>query len=244
MKKNYVLDTNVLLHDPHAIFKFEDNDVVIPIYVIEEVDQFKRESTGARAQRAAQWRACSTACARRDRWPRGSCSRPGAASRSPSPRKRPAARDARSTIPPRTSHPADGDRRARCGREAPTIFVTMDSNLRIRADALGLAAETYENQRVEVDQLDTGIAELDVDGAVVDAFFHARFAGAPEGRELYPEPVRAAARPHSRRATARSVATTPQHERIVPLRMSREGVMGIRPRNKEQTYALDLLLDD
>src|SRR6476661_3213439 len=45
MKKNYVLDTNILLHDPHAILKFEDNDLVIPIYVIEEVDQFKREST-------------------------------------------------------------------------------------------------------------------------------------------------------------------------------------------------------
>ncbi|HEU4538795.1 MAG TPA: PIN domain-containing protein, partial [Polyangiaceae bacterium] len=45
MKKNYVLDTNVLLYDPHAIFKFEDNDVVIPIFVIEEVDQFKREGT-------------------------------------------------------------------------------------------------------------------------------------------------------------------------------------------------------
>ena len=45
MKKNYVLDTNVLLYDPQAIFKFEDNDVIIPIYVIEEVDQFKREST-------------------------------------------------------------------------------------------------------------------------------------------------------------------------------------------------------
>ena len=45
MKKNYVLDTNVLLYDPQAIFKFEDNDVVIPIYVIEEVDQFKREGS-------------------------------------------------------------------------------------------------------------------------------------------------------------------------------------------------------
>ena len=44
MKKNYVLDTNVLLHDPHAIFKFEDNDLFLPIYVIEEVDQFKRDS--------------------------------------------------------------------------------------------------------------------------------------------------------------------------------------------------------
>ena len=44
MKKTYVLDTNVLLHDPHAIKKFEDNDLILPIYVIEEIDQFKRES--------------------------------------------------------------------------------------------------------------------------------------------------------------------------------------------------------
>ena len=41
--KIFVLDTNVLLHDPQAIFKFEENTVVIPIYVIEEVDQFKKE---------------------------------------------------------------------------------------------------------------------------------------------------------------------------------------------------------
>ena len=45
MKKNYVLDTNVLLHDPHAILKFEDNDLIIPIYVLEEIDGFKRDAT-------------------------------------------------------------------------------------------------------------------------------------------------------------------------------------------------------
>src|SRR4029453_10209476 len=44
MKKRYILDTNVLLHDPHAIFKFEDNDLIIPIYVLEEIDHFKRET--------------------------------------------------------------------------------------------------------------------------------------------------------------------------------------------------------
>src|SRR5512137_2756923 len=42
MKKIFVLDTNVLLHDPQAIFAFEDNDVVIPIVVIEELDKFKK----------------------------------------------------------------------------------------------------------------------------------------------------------------------------------------------------------
>ncbi|MBI4536128.1 MAG: PhoH family protein, partial [Ignavibacteriae bacterium] len=42
-RKNFVLDTNVLLHDPYAMFNFEDNHVLIPIYVIEEIDSFKKE---------------------------------------------------------------------------------------------------------------------------------------------------------------------------------------------------------
>ena len=40
MKKTFVLDTNVLLHDPNALFAFDDNHIVIPIYVIEEIDTF------------------------------------------------------------------------------------------------------------------------------------------------------------------------------------------------------------
>src|SRR4051812_21166712 len=43
MRKNFVLDTNVLLHDPRSLYSFDDNSVVIPIYVIEEIDQFKRD---------------------------------------------------------------------------------------------------------------------------------------------------------------------------------------------------------
>ena len=41
-RKNFVLDTNVLLHDPRSIYSFDDNTVIIPIYVIEELDQFKK----------------------------------------------------------------------------------------------------------------------------------------------------------------------------------------------------------
>ena len=43
--KNYILDTNVLLHDPNSLLNFEENNVLIPIEVIEEIDRFKREST-------------------------------------------------------------------------------------------------------------------------------------------------------------------------------------------------------
>src|SRR3989441_6881695 len=50
--KNYILDTNVLLHDPNSILSFQEHNVLIPIEVIEEIDRFKRESTerGANAR--------------------------------------------------------------------------------------------------------------------------------------------------------------------------------------------------
>src|SRR4051812_32888546 len=43
--KNFILDTNVLLHDPNSLLSFEDNNVLVPIEVIEEIDRFKRESS-------------------------------------------------------------------------------------------------------------------------------------------------------------------------------------------------------
>src|SRR5438046_9765805 len=45
VKKSYILDTNVLLHDPDSLLSFEENNVLLPIEVIEEIDRFKREST-------------------------------------------------------------------------------------------------------------------------------------------------------------------------------------------------------
>src|ERR1041385_7896975 len=43
MRKAFILDTNVLLFDPQALFKFGNNDIIIPIVVVEEIDRFKRE---------------------------------------------------------------------------------------------------------------------------------------------------------------------------------------------------------
>ena len=50
--KNYVLDTNVLLHDPHSVYRFADNHVWIPIDVLSELDKFKNEQNerGANAR--------------------------------------------------------------------------------------------------------------------------------------------------------------------------------------------------
>src|SRR5690606_22495048 len=55
--------------------------------------------------------------------------------------------------------------------EHPTVFVTMDTNLRIRADALGVASQTYENPRVHDFDLEQSVVEITVKGSDIDRFF-------------------------------------------------------------------------
>ncbi|HVR18606.1 MAG TPA: PhoH family protein [Polyangiaceae bacterium] len=242
MKKNYVLDTNVLLHDPQAIHKFEDNDLILPIYVIEEIDQFKRESN-------ERGRAARTVTRLLDeKRNAGSLSvgvpmGDGGSLRVHVPERRPElkiALDPKSTdhailataLEVRDSNP-----------DRPTVFVTMDVNLRIRADALGLKTEAYENQSVDADRLETGIVELALSVADMDRFFELGALPPPEGAGLYAnvsvmfrddgqKPRTALGRFHLDKGEIRS------------LKLPRDPIVGIKPRNREQAFALDLLLDD
>jgi PhoH-like ATPase len=242
MKKNYVLDTNVLLHDPRSIFRFEDNNVIIPIYAIEEVDQFKREGSERGRNARSIARLLDELRERGGSLSNGVALESGGILRVAVPTKRlelPSAVD-HTAMDQAILQTAFDVRENDGGR--PTIFVTMDTNLRIRADALGMVAQTYENQRVEVDRLTSGMVEIDLDGDAVDAFFK-------EGRFALTDPVH----PPNTCVLLRD-RSNPSHtalgrydaikRAIVALRVPREGVMGVRPRNKEQSFAFDLLLDE
>ena len=243
MKKNYVLDTNVVLHDPRAIFRFEDNDVIVPIYCIEEVDQFKREGSerGRNVRQVA--RLLDQLREKGGSLSAGVKLESGGMLRVAVPHKRPELPSAldKTSMDQAILQTAFDVREQDGGR--PTIFVTMDTNLRIRADALGMVAENYENMRVEPETLDTGIREIEVDAKEIDSFFH-------EGRLVLKTPTEL--RPNL--SILLRDRTNPSHtalgrydavkKEIVALRTPREGVMGVRPRNKEQSFAIDLLLDD
>ena len=247
MKKNYVLDTNVLLHDPRAIFRFEDNDVVVPIFCIEEVDQFKREGSerGRNARQIA--RLLDELRESGGSLSKGVTTSSGGTLRVAVPKRRPELASAldKSSMDAAILQTAFDVREQDGGR--PTIFVTMDTNLRIRADALGMVAETYENQRVEVDALDTGVKEIDVDPREIDAFFH-------EGRLPLPPPPSSEVAAHGEPLPPPPRSNEPSHtalgrwdatkREVMALRTPREGLMGVRPRNKEQSFAIDLLLDE
>ncbi len=247
MKKNYVLDTNILLHDPRAIFKFEDNDVIIPIYVIEEVDQFKREGSerGRNARQIArlldELREQGGSLSKGVKLKSDGILRVAVPARLP---QLPSAVD-KTAMDAAILQTAFDVREQDGGR--PTVFVTMDTNLRIRADALGMVTENYENQRVDMDTLDTGVKEIEVDPNEIDLFFQeGRYALAPREKgsfELQPNHcilLRDKSNP-SHTALGRYDATKKE---VIALKTPREGVMGVRPRNKEQSYAIDLLLDE
>src|SRR6187401_26549 len=169
--KHFVLDTNVLIHDPRAIFQFADNEVVIPIFVLEEVDQFKKEASerGRNAREVA--RLLDGLREQGGRLSDG-ISLPDGGGRL---RVASAARSVPTTL--RESQIADHlilmvalDVRD-FAKDEPTIFVTKDVNLRIRADALGLTSMDFEAERIDIDELYSGMTEMPVSGADVDTFY-------------------------------------------------------------------------
>jgi PhoH-like ATPase len=237
--KNYVLDTNVLLHDPRAMFAFGDNHVVIPIYVIEEIDTFKKDLSelGRNARMIARLL---------DEYRHeGGLSKPQKMENggtiqvvlSKNPPKNPSY-DSRS-MDQRILEVALEVRDATPGQ--PTILVTKDVNMRIRGDALGLVAVDYEPEHISIDELYPGHRELPVDGATVDALY-AEGAVKVTADGLYPNEYLLL----KDEATGKSALGRWNKElgKVTAVKKMREGVWGIRPRNKEQHYALDLLLDD
>lgn len=242
MKKNYVLDTNVLLYDPQAIYRFEDNDVIIPIFVIEEIDQFKREgSERGRNARAV----CRFLDELRERGTLSGGVRldSGGSLRVSVPAMRPELASAldktaqdqailQTAIDVRDASP-----------ENPTVFVTMDTNLRIRADAVGVSTENYENQRIDIEHIDRGIFELDVSSQEVDRFYQ-------EGSFVPPPEMKL----HANACVLLRDVRTPSHTGlgryhqdrglILPLRVPTGGIGIVRARNREQSFALELLLDN
>jgi PhoH-like ATPase len=241
-KKNYVLDTNVLLHDPGAIYSFEDNNVIIPIWVIDEIDTFKKDQSelGRNARHVARMldsHRNGGSLSTLQQLESGGGLMIALGSRSP-------------LEPARDSHKMDNLilEVALEVRDAdpktPTILVTKDVNMRIRGDALGLRTVDFEDQGISLDTLYSGNTEISLNGEDIDRFYA---DGQVELKEtdLHLAPneyllLRNRDNP-GQTALGRFDRTT---GKLVPIRKLREGVWGIRPRNKEQHYALDLLLND
>jgi len=256
MRKIFVLDTNVLLHDPQAITRFEDNHVVVPIEVVEEIDRFKRDPS-EKGRNARQVSRLLDELRERGNLSDGV---PIEESSGGTLQVVFCRSETLAQLPPELKS-GNGDNNILAvaleqrmhevmGSQPPVVLVTKDTNLRIKADAVGLTAQDYTTDKVDLADLYPGFCELWVSADQIDRVKGEGglpLAELPEGSggpaglqanegvtlvdQLQPNHTLLA------RFDARSAALLPL-QKAPKVRLGR-----IQPRNREQTFALDLLLD-
>ncbi len=240
-KRTYVLDTNVLLYDPDSLFSFKENDVVIPVVVIEEMDRFKKDlnETGRNARMVSR----SLDRLRKQKGLSQGVRLEGGGTLRVFVEKKVF------DLLPVELHISKADNRIlsvalglkQSDPALEVILVTKDTNLRIKANAFGIPAEDYTTNRVEISELYTGTAVLETTSDRIDTFFRDKEV-ALELDGLSPNQFIHLTDPA---APSHSALGRYQADRKIlrPLRDLRTGVWGIRPLNKEQQYAMDILMD-
>ncbi|MBN8246646.1 MAG: PhoH family protein [Verrucomicrobia bacterium] len=265
--KNYILDTNVLIHDPDALKNFQDNHVLVPIEVIEEIDKFKRETTerGQNARTVSrfldQLRSRGSLAEGvpldhggrlriifADRIPGAAASQHGTNGSNGSTGAN-GANGANGVAPAPVANGSVDNRILSLALQvraadptAPTILVTKDINLRLKADAYGLPAEDYETDRVNLRDLYTGMFEMPQPASKLAEFRSAGELALTGGPVRSPnEYCTLTAEEEPKRTMLARVDVSGR--RLVPLH-DVQNIWGIRPRNREQHFALDALLDE
>ena len=240
--KNYILDTNVLLHDPNSLLSFKDNNVLIPIEVLEEIDRFKRDSA-ERGQNARAVARTLDGLRGQGRLSEGVTLSTGGQLRIVFQNKAENGGvvlgnnvvDSRIVALALSVQKNDP--------QVPTILVTKDINLRIKADALGLQAEDYESDRVLIKDLYTGMFDLTVSAEKLAAFRANGELMLDSGMDCFPNEYCTLLEEGNAKRTALTKVDA-SRTKLIPIIDSREGVWGIKPRNREQHFAFDALLDD
>ena len=238
--KTFVLDTNVLVHNPNAIYLFETNLVVVPLVVIEELDNLKKymDERGRNARTVArhldELRA-NGVLSKGVPLPNGGTLRVEMAMNGALPQALAADKVDNSILRVALMLQKQGD---------DVRFISKDINARIKADALGILAEDFENAKVDIETLYRGFSELTVDTEVIDAFYRDKrlVATAVGPGPWYPNQfllLRSRENP-SHSAIARMDDKGIAH----PMVWGEKDAWGIRALNVEQKFAMDLLLDD
>ncbi|MCU4154998.1 PhoH family protein [Carboxylicivirga sp. A043] len=241
-KKIFILDTNVLLHDHKCIYNFEENDVIIPIVVLEELDRFKKGNDLINFQArefAREMDKMAGEKAFKEGIPLGS--KKGklfVATGKPTPEVM------KESFSENTSDHRILAVSLHVKAEFPrrqTVLITKDINLRLKAKSLGLASEDYENDKVkDIDILDKGVEiHEDFDKALIEALY--QHQGIPI--DEFPMKDLPANQYFVLRNGNQSVLAHNDAYSGLIRRVEKHGAYGIDPRNAEQTFSLNALLN-
>ncbi len=242
--KRFVLDTNVLLHSSNAIFSFGNNEVILPIEVLEELDKFKRvdDELGRNAREVIR---TLDKLRREGNFNQGVKLPTGGTLRIPtfldlSPAQNdlgisPDSADNRMLMTVYTLQKQDP--------ETEVIFISKDINLRVKANAFGIRAEDFIAGKVESNEIYPGWKEVFLSADEMQDIF---VEGALEVGPDYPALANQFLLIRDRDNPSHSglAIYKKSQGKIVPLVNKGGAIWSVRPRNKEQVMALHLLLDD
>lgn len=253
MVKTYVLDTNVLLSDANSLFAFHEHNVIVPLIVLEELDRHKSRADGVGKNARDVNRTLDEMRQNGDSLVSGVKLPQGGMLKVV-----PVPSTALNELPHELqSNKADNliialvlNMTKHAGTQEEPVLVSRDINVRIKCDSLGVKAEDYRNIRVvsEKEQMYRGVEVVHVDKEYIDAFFEVR-----DGVQL-PDDVLASNTFYPNQivvlkhitpdGTTKSALSRHIYKGEVVQIKPVPSAFGLQPRNKEQTFALDLLYDD
>lgn len=239
MTKTFVLDTNVILHNPNSLVSFADNVVLLPIEVLEELDRFKRshDEKGRNARVAIRML---------DELRKKGEPGEGFPLESGGVLKIAIGVDY-SAFSDLGLSPSIVDNRILLAayslqeKGEKVIFVSKDINARIKADALGVPSVDFEKQKVDFEKLYCGWHAVDVSSDDIDAFYQNKEFKVPDG-DFLPNEFALLRDEQNPKHTAIG-RYKKEFEILMPLIFNKMSLMSIRPRNKEQAMAMELLLN-
>ncbi len=239
-RKTFVIDTNVLIHDPSAITKFKDNDVVIPLAVLEELDNLKRytDEVGKNAREVIRYIDSLKADKTGD-FHSGVVIPEG-----------PKVRiylDAK--MERKEGFPLPLDRNSnkfllaafvlKVNGEA-VVIVSKDFVTRVKAEAMELESEDFESSKASYEGIYRGIRKVDVPKRDIDLFYKDGTIPAVE-EGFRPNEYALLTSPEKSSAVCKYSEKT---KKLEPLIQVSKDIWGIQPLNVEQRCAIDLLLRD
>jgi PhoH-like ATPase len=254
--KNYVLDTNVLLHDPHSVYRFADNHVWVPIEVLSEMDKFKNEQTERGANARAVHRFLTRCFNQNSRLVMRGAKTPGGgtiriAVNEFLPELRTNKEFRRFYQIFRDLEHSDNRILAFClyvksRQPERTILVTKDLNMQLKALAIGLEAQDYENDKVAVtDVEDYGHRTIEIEPRSLQRFASSRELSLDEktaANLLLNEYVFLSAGDH-KLMPARHVGGGLCRRPNLPPALTNPRGLHLKPMNLGQQCLLDALLD-
>jgi len=242
-KKTFILDTSVYLTDADSINAFKNNDIVIPLKVLEEIDKHKKRQDGVGLHARKTIRTLdelrSRGCLQKGvRLGKGK----GIVSvRTFDPSELPP--DLDPSIPDHIIIATALSEKSKNSNKK-VILVSRDINMRVICDAVGVPSEDYMAPTIvtEMDQIYDGFASVLVDDELIEQYYNDEEVVLEEGRELHPNQyiMLVSNQNEKKTALARYISNEAPLKKITQFR---KGIWGIKSRNKEQMFAMDMLLN-